>query len=103
MATTNPYATSSPTLDAYQDRITALAREAKAKLEEFAIKATGKAAQAEIAAITSLNLAKANIDRKLQDLKSTHQEYQARAKAEIDADVAKFKASVDQLVGPRNP
>ena len=60
-------------------------------------KAKDKTAQAEIATVNSLKMAKQNIDRKLKDLKTTHDTHVARAKASIDADVAAFKASVNDF------
>jgi hypothetical protein len=97
MATTNTHAAPNPTLKAYEDKITAQIQEAKARLEQFEAKTRDKTAQSETAAIVSLKTAKQNIDRKLQDLRKTHDTNVARAKADIDADVAKFKASIDEL------
>jgi hypothetical protein len=97
MATTTTQAPPHPTLKAYEDKITAQMQEAKARLEQFEAKARDKTAQSETAAIASLKTAKQNIDRKLEDLKKTHDTNVARAKADIDADVAKFKASIDEL------
>jgi len=87
------------TLKAYQNKITAQLQEAKATLELVEAKAKAKSAQAEIAAINGLKTAKQNIDRKLQDLKATHDTYVSGAKAGIDADVATFKASINELAG----
>jgi len=84
-------------LRAYEDKVAADMRDAKGRLEQFAANAKDKAAQAEVAAVNSLKTAQHNIDRKLQDLKGTHAEHMARAKADIDADVATFKASVDDF------
>ena len=56
-----------------------------------------KKAEAEINTINSLKTAKQDIDRKLQDLKTTHDTHTAHAKANIYVDVAKFKTSVDAL------
>jgi hypothetical protein len=47
--------------------------------------------------VSHLKTAKQDIDRKLEDLKGTHDTHVARAKSEIEAAVAKFKASVDEL------
>ena len=98
MTTKTPEAPGS-TLKAYEDSINAQIQGVKAKLDEFNAKARDKAAQGEAAAVDRLKTAKANIDRKLQDLKTTHASNVARAKADIDADVATFKASVDELAG----
>jgi hypothetical protein len=51
-----------------------------------------------MAAAAKLNAAKQDIDRRIQDLKTTNAVHVARAKAEIDADVARFKAAVNDLV-----
>jgi hypothetical protein len=40
---------------------------------------------------------KENIDRKLHDLKATHESHIAKAKSDIEAEVAKFKVSVAEL------
>ena len=103
MATTTTQAAPNPMLKAYQDKVAAQVQEAKAKLEQLEAKAKKKKAQGEIAAINTMKTAKQNIDRKLQDLKATHDSNVARAKTEIDADVAKFKASIDELSGKSKP
>jgi hypothetical protein len=56
-----------------------------------------KTANAEIATINGLKAARQHIDRKLQDLKTTNAANVSRAKADIDADVATFKAAVHDL------
>jgi len=89
----------SPTLKAYEDKVRAQVQEAKAKLEQFEVKAKEQNAETEITAINRLKTAKQDIDRKLQGLKTTQDEHLARAKADIDADVSKFKASIDTLSG----
>jgi F0F1-type ATP synthase membrane subunit b/b' len=89
--------TQSAVIKAYQDKISAQVQEAKAKLDLLDATARQKKAQAEIAAIASLNTAKQNIETRLKDLKATHESNASRARAEIDADVVKFKSSVDEL------
>jgi len=84
-------------LKAYEDKVKAQLQDAKTRLEQFEAKAKEKGAQAEITAVNGLKTAKANIDRKLQDLKKTSDTHVARAKADIDANVATFKASVDDF------
>ena len=83
----------------HEEAIAAQMRDAKAKLEQFAANAKGKGAEAQAAAIKGLNTAKQHIDQKVQDLKTTSEQYRSRAKADIAADVATFKASVDKLAG----
>ena len=87
----------SATLKAYQDKINSQVREAKTRLDELETKAKEQKAQAEIAAINRLKTTRENIDRKVQDLKTAHETHVAQAKAEIDAEVAKLKSSVDEL------
>jgi hypothetical protein len=87
----------SAVIKAYQERISAQVQEAKAKLDLLDATARQKKAQAEIAAIASLKTAKEHIETQLKDLKTTHESNVSRAKAEIDAEVAKFKSSIDEL------
>jgi hypothetical protein len=97
MTTANAQGSATSTIKAYQDKIAAQMRDAKAKLEQFEATAKDKGAQQEAAAISRLNAVKQNIDRKLQDMKTTNATLVSRAKADIDADVAMFKASIDEL------
>jgi hypothetical protein len=87
----------SATLKAYHDKITAQINEAKTRLGELETKAREQNAQAESAVINRLKTTRADIDRKLQNLKTTNEAHVAQAKADIDAEVAKFKSSVDEL------
>jgi uncharacterized phage infection (PIP) family protein YhgE len=97
MTTANAQGSVGSTIKAYQDKIAAQIRDAKSKLEQFEATAKDKGAQQEAAAVSRLNAVKQNIDRKLQDIKSTNATLVSRAKADIDADVAMFKASIDEL------
>jgi wobble nucleotide-excising tRNase len=100
MATTNtPSAPQppNPALKAYEEKVRAQVQEAKAKLEQVEAKAKEQKAETEITAINRLKTAKQNIDWKLQGLKTTQDEHLAHAKADIDQDVSKFKASIDTL------
>jgi F0F1-type ATP synthase membrane subunit b/b' len=97
MATANTQGSPSSTIDAYDEKIKAQMQDAKAKLEQLEAKARDKTSQADTAAINNLKTAKANIDRKLQDLKKTHDANVTRAKADIDADVATFENSIDEV------
>ena len=91
MATTTPHAPS------FEEKVKAQVEEAKAKLDHIQATAREKRTNAETAAIAQLNTARQEIDRKLQDVKNTHQAHVARAKSEIETDAAKFKASVDEF------
>jgi len=87
------------TLKAYEDKVRAQLQEAKAKLDQVNAKAKEKQAQAELDVVGRLNASKQNIEKKLQDLKTTDDVQVSRAKADIDADVASFKSSVNELAG----
>jgi hypothetical protein len=89
--------TASANLRAFEDKIKSQADEAKAKLDQFEANTKAKGSAAETATVNHLKTAKQDIDRKLQDLKSTHDTHVARAKSEIQADVAKFNASVEEF------
>ena len=89
--------TASATLKAYQDKVRAQIQDGKAKLEQLQAKAKDMRGQAELSAITRLKAAKEDIDRKVQDLKTTHDADVARAKAGIDADVVAFKARIEEV------
>ena len=99
MATTNAQSGAAPgaALKGYEDKIKAQLKDAKARLDQLEAKASEHSAEAEITAINSLKTARQNIDRKLQDLKTTHDANVARAKATIDADVASFRSSIDDF------
>ena len=86
-------------IKAYQDKINAQLQEGKALLNGFEAHAKGKMAQSEIEAITRLKAKNQEIDKKLHhDLKTAGEvAVAAKVKADIDAEVAKFKTSVDQL------
>jgi len=85
------------TLKAYEDKVRAQLQEGKAKLDQLNAKAKEKQAQAEIDVVSRLNATKQNIEKKLQDLKTTADAQVSRAKADIDADVASFKSSINEL------
>ncbi len=85
------------TLKAYEEKIGAQLQQAKAQLEEFEARAKGKAAQAEIDTINQLKVKKQEIEKKHQDLKTSGDAKVEQVKAEIDTEMAKFKASLEQL------
>src|SRR5262245_24172795 len=85
------------TLQAYQDKVAAQLRDAKATLDVYEAKARAAGSRAHAQAISSLKTAKTNIDQRLKDLKAASAQTTSRAKADIDADVATFKASIDRL------
>lgn len=86
-------------IKAYQEKINAQLQEAKAVLNGQEAHAKGKLAQSEIDTITHLKAKNQEIEKKLhQDLKvGAEVAVAAKAKSNIDAEVAKFKTSLDQL------
>ncbi len=84
-------------LKAYEEKLTAQVQEAKAKLEQFEARAKEQKAQVEIDAINKLKTAKRDIDRRLHDLKTTHESHVTQAKADLDGEVARFKTAVEEL------
>ena len=86
-------------IKAYQAKIDAQLHEAKALLNGFEAHAKGKLAQSEIDAISRLKAKHQEIDKKVhQDLKVTGEvAVAAKVKSDIDAEITKFKASLDQL------
>lgn len=86
-------------IKAYQEKVAAQLQEAKAVLNSFEARAKGKLAQSEINTIAQLKAKNQEIDTKVrQDLKVTGEvTLVAKIKSDIDAEMAKFKASLDQL------
>jgi len=86
-------------IKAYQDKINAQLQEAKALLNGFEAHAKGKMAQSEIDAINRLKAKHQEIEKKVHhDLKIAGEvAIAAKVKADIDAEMARFKTSVDQL------
>jgi ribosomal protein L9 len=86
-------------IKAYQEKINAQLQEAKAVLNGLEAHAKGKLAQSEIDAIARLKAKHQEIEKKVhQDLKTTGEvAVAAKIKSDIDAEMTKFKTSVDQL------
>jgi hypothetical protein len=86
-------------IKAYQEKIGAQLQEAKAVLKGVEAHAKGKLAQSEIDTIARLKAKHQEIDKKVhQDLKvGAEVTLAAKVKSDIDAEVTKFKASVDQF------
>jgi len=90
------------TLKAYEDKVNAQIREAKAKLEQFEAKAATQRTQAESQAIEQLKATRQNLEQRVRDLKTAHESNMDRAKASIDAEVAKLHTSIDRLTAEFN-
>jgi len=90
-------ATTAATIKAYVDKITADIQQGKAVLEQLEAKARSKRADAEIAAIDRLKAANRTIEQKVHDLKNAHESHVQRAKADIDAEIASFKSTIEDL------
>jgi hypothetical protein len=86
-------------IKAYQEKVNAQLREAKASLEGIEAHAKGKLAQSEIDAISRLKAKHQEIEKKVHhDLKTGGEvAVAAKVKSSIDAEITKFKTSLDQL------
>ena len=82
-------------LQAYEDKIVAVIQAANTRIDEFETKARPRRAQAEVTAINGLKAARQNIERMLDALKTTRDAQVARAKADIDAAIVAFQASLE--------
>jgi hypothetical protein len=85
---------------AYQAKVGAQLQEAKALLNGFEAHAKGKLAQSEIYTISLLKAKHQELNKKVnQDLKTTGEvAVAAKVKSDIDTEIVKFKASLDQLM-----
>src|SRR6516165_9483276 len=86
-------------IKAYQEKVNAQLQQAKAVLNGLEAHAKGKLAQSEIDAINRLKAKHQEIEKKVHhDLKTAGEvAVAAKVKTDIDSEVAKFKASLDQL------
>ena len=84
---------------AYRKKIVAQLHEAKALLAGVEAHAQGKLAQSELDTISHLKTKQEEIDKKVhEDLKEDGKvAVAAKVKSDIDAELSKFKASLDQL------
>lgn len=89
--------TTGATLQAYADKIAAQIHAANIRIDEFEAKAKPKRAQAELAAIEGLKVAKKDVERMLVDLSAKRDEQVARARTEIDAAIGAFQASLEDF------
>jgi hypothetical protein len=99
METQNTQPGTGSTLQAYADRIAAHIHAANTRIDEFEAKAKPRRAQAEITAIDGLKTASQKIERMLADLKTTKDAQVVRAKADIDAAIVAFQASLEDFRG----
>ena len=84
---------------AYHAKIDAQLHEAKALLNGFEAHAKGKLAQSEVDTISRLKAKHQEIEKKVHhDLKTTGEvALAAKAKSDIDAELAKLKTTLDEL------
>ena len=81
----------------FEEKVSAHLHEAKSQIEAIEASAKGKLAQADVDAINSLKTQRQEIDKKSQHLKTSGEAKAAQIKAEIEADIAKFNAAVEQF------
>jgi chromosome segregation ATPase len=97
MATPSTDPGTASTLEAYESKIAAQIHAANIRIDEFEASAKPKRAQAEVAAIKGLKTARQDLERRLADLKTTRDAHVAQAKADIDAAIVAFQASLDEF------
>ena len=97
METHNTQPGTGSALQAYEDKIAAQIHAANTRIDELEAKARPRRVQAEITAISSLKAARQNIERMLVDLKTTRDAQVARGKADIDAAIVAFQASLEDF------
>jgi hypothetical protein len=81
----------------FEEKVSAHLHEAKSQIEAIEASAKGELAQAEVDAIKSLKKQRQEIEKKSQDLKTSGGAKAAQITAEIEADIAKFNAAVEQF------
>lgn len=81
----------------FEEKVSTHLHEAKSQIEAIEASAKGKLAQAEVDAINSLKKQRQEIDKKSQHLRTSAETNAAQIKAEIEADIAKFNAAVEQF------
>ena len=86
-------------MKAYQEKIGAQLQEAKAVLNGLEAHAKGKLAQSEIDTINRLKTKHQEIEKRVHhDLKTAGEvTVAAKVKSDLDAEMTKFKSSLDQL------
>jgi hypothetical protein len=84
---------------AYQEKVDAQLHEAKALLDGFEAHAKGKLAQSQIDTIARLKAKHQEIEKKVnRDIKTAGAvAIAAKVKSDIDAEIARFKTSLDQV------
>lgn len=84
---------------AYHERVDAQLHEAKALLDGIQAHAKGKLAQSEIDVISRMKAKHQEIEKKVHhDLKTAGEvAVAAKVKSDIDSEITKFRASLDQL------
>ena len=78
-------------LKAFEDKIEAQLREAKAKLDEFEAQRKEQRADAEIKAINAFRTQQHELEKKRQELRTVGEAKMGQLKAEIEAGLAKLK------------
>jgi len=97
METENTQPGSGSRRQAYEDKIAAQIDAANARIDELEASAKPRRAQAETTAISGLKAARQNIEGMLVDLKTTRDAQVVRAKADIDAAIVAFQASLEDF------
>jgi hypothetical protein len=97
METQNTEPGTRSTLQDYEEKIAAQIHAANVRIDEFEAKSKPGRAQAEVAAINGLKVARQNIERMLADLKTTRDAHATRAKTGIDAAIVALQESLEEF------
>jgi hypothetical protein len=97
METPNTQPGTAATLQVYEEKIAAQIHAANTRIDEFEANAKRRRAQAEIAAIDGLKAARQKIEGMLADLEKTRDAQVVRAKADVDAAIVAFQASLEDF------
>jgi hypothetical protein len=89
MAPASTPSSTDSTLKAYEDKINAQIRDAMAKLDQFEARTATQRTQAPSKAIEQLKVTRQSLEQKVRALKTTQEANIDRAKANIDAEIAK--------------
>jgi hypothetical protein len=82
---------------AFEDKITAQLHDAKSQIDQIEARGKEKLTQVQIDSINLLKSKRREIERKREDLSTAGDAKAAEIKAEIEADVAKFGAALEQF------
>ena len=82
---------------AFEEKVSAQLQDAKSQIESIEARAKGTMAQAQVDAVNRLKIARKEIDKRRQELKTSGEANAAQIKAGIEADIAKLGAELEHF------